>query len=264
MRIESGVTKRALLRQGMVVGLLLVFAAWFGWDGWVGYPKTNMEDAKKNFPVVPEGPVGQSAEVTQESVQQFKDQLKDSSHPLMIADLNRKWSDPQYLGAAEANGGGGKAAFYVGTCGWAKVAMSGDAVTDITWQSASNNASSILVQKLLAAALVVGAMIPLGILLGRMSGKYVLDDKGLTLSGGQPIRYEQMTAIDLADLQKKGLVRLKYKNDKGQDATAVLDEEMIEKFEDIVLNLCEKKNWQSQLEEAAAQVESPPDENKPQ
>lgn len=267
MRIESTVARRALMRQGIVVVVLLVFAGWFGWDGWVGYPTKNMDQAKGNFPVVPAGAVPQYAEVTVESAKEFQDRLKaDSGSRLTLDDLRKAWKEPAYLGAAEASGSGaaagGQAAFFVGTYGWAKASLVGDVISGIEWHDGEKSYSAVAVQKLLAAVLGVVAMIPLGILLGLMSGKYVLDDEGLGLPGNKQIRYAQMTGIDLADLQKRGIVRLTYQNEKGEEATAVLDEERVEKFEDIVLNLCEKKGWQEQLEQAAAEAEPPSDATK--
>lgn len=266
MRIESGVAKRALMRQGLIVAMLLAFACWFGWDGWVGYPQLNMEEAKKNFPVVPQAAVPQNSEVTDKSAKDFQTKIKeDTSRQLTMTDLERVWGKPAYLGAAEASASAsssGRAAFFVGNYGWAKVALARDTVSDIEWHDASKDFSSILVQKLLAAALVVGSMIPLGMLLGQMASKYVLDDEGLTVPKAGQIRYDQMTGIDLADLQKRGVVRLKYQDAKGQPQTAALYEDTIEKFDDIVLTLCEKKGWQQQLEDAAAQAEPPAGEDK--
>lgn len=263
MRIESTVAKRALMRQGIVVVVLLAFGTWFGWDGWVGYPTKNMNEAKGNFPVVPAGDVPQYGAVTAESAKDFQSQIGvDPARQITLTNLTRTWNKPAYLGAADAAGatspGSPRVAFFVGTYGWAKATLAGDGVTHIEWRDADKDYSAIAVQKLLASLLAVGAMIPLGILLSYMSGKYILDDEGLTLPGNRRVLYNQMTAIELADLQKRGIVRLTYQNDKGQQAVAVLDEEKIAKFEEIVLNICEKKGWQDELAEAAAAIESPP------
>lgn len=261
MRIESGVNRRALMRQGMFVTLLLIFAGWFGYDGWIGYPRANMQQAKQSFPVVPEGDIPVNAGVTEESFKAANAKLKDGL--VTLADLEHNWGEPAYKGTAQDGTKGDKSAFFVGTYGWVKVALVGNAADSMEWVAAPKDPSAVLVQKLLAAILAVIAMIPLGILLGYTSGKYVLDDEGLTLPGGRPIKYPQMTAIDFADLRRRGIVRLTYQNEKGESATAVLDEEKMEKFDDIVLTLCETKGWQEQLEEAAAQQAEPNEDQTP-
>ncbi len=256
MRIESGVAKRAVIRKGMIVGLLLIFAAWFGYDGWVGYPRANMKDAKANFPVVPAEAVTQNSAVTAESAKVLADRLaKDRSRTLTLADLEQQWGKPAYDGPAQAGGeaSAGRVAFFVGTYGWVKVTLAGDTVTEVQWYPAGHDYSAVVVQKLLAAVLAVIAMIPLGLLLASMSARYVLDDEGLSVPGKGLIRYDRMVGVDMKELQKQGIVRLQYKTQKDEEATLVLDEEVCDKFEEIVLNLCDKKGWQQELDEAVGE-----------
>jgi hypothetical protein len=57
-----------------------------------------------------------------------------------------------------------------------------------------------------------------------------------------------MTGMDAKEFTAKGIVLLKYRDGQGQEKTAVLDEEKIAKFEEIVAALCEKKDWPIDVE----------------
>ena len=56
MRIESGTTNDRRLRLLLFLVMCLVFALWFGYDGFRGYPAGNLEKALENMPVKPPNP----------------------------------------------------------------------------------------------------------------------------------------------------------------------------------------------------------------
>ena len=54
MRIESGPTNERRIRLSIFVVMCAAFAGWFTYDGFVGYPKKNLEWARGNIPGQPD------------------------------------------------------------------------------------------------------------------------------------------------------------------------------------------------------------------
>jgi len=241
MHIESPVTKRSLVRMGFLVVLLAAFAAWFGKDGWVSYPQKNLRAANQNFPKpAAELPTPNSA-VTEEAAAAIKAALAEGSQPVTLAELRAKWGEPAYLGppagAVESGSPVDRVAFFVGPYGWAEAALRGERVVQIQWSNGPKSPDEILVQKAIAGAIGLGALVALVFLVREMRLRFVLDDEGLALPGHGRIAFERMVALDDSDFAKKGILRLKYR-DGDDEKTALLDEERIDRF-----GLCEKKSW---------------------
>ncbi len=254
MRIESGLGKRTVTRLGLVFLLFAAFAAWFAYDGWVKYPQMNLDEARQAFPENAETPTPNPA-VTEKDV---KDLKADPGRELTMADLTEAWGEPAYLGSAGAQADAGeRVAFFVGPYGWARATLDGERVEKVDWRAASKASSDIAVQQMLAGVLLAAAAIPLLLLLLQLPKKYILDDEGLVLPSSGRITYEQMTGIDASALHTKGLVRLQYRDAAGQDRVAVLDEEKIDRFDEIVVGLCEKKGWPVQVESALEEADAP-------
>lgn len=257
MRIESGTGRAALMRQGFVVLVFLGLAVWFGYDGWFGYPRENVKTLVQNFPKAPDKPVATDSRVTEESVQSAQQDLAAAgSRQVSMTDLSRQWGEPAWLGSPDPNGSAGRdqVAFFVGTYGMAKAALKDGVVTRVEWIAGPKGRSDIQIQQLLAIGLAAPGLVLLVRLLRLVSARYVLDDRGLSLPGLPTIPYEQMTEMDTS-LLEKGVVRVAYRDDRGQAKVALLDDEQIAQFDEIVLALTEKKGW----ELPAPKDESPAD-----
>lgn len=244
MQIESGLGQRTVMRLGFMFLILAVFGAWFAYDGWVTYPNRNIEAARQAFPETVEANPQPNAAVTPDSAKAMQ---PGPEKEVTLADLRKQWGEPAYLGSA-----GGTSteqlAYFVGPYGFVRVNLDGETVRRVEWRDGPKVASDIAVQKLLGVALGAGALIPLAMLLVQMSHRYVLDDQGLTMPGCGRIAYDQMTGIDVSAFSTKGIVRLSYRDARGQETTALLDEEKIARFEEIVAALCQKKGWPIEVE----------------
>ncbi len=246
MQIVSGLGRRTVTRLGFMFLLLAAFAAWFGYDGWVGYPRKNLEAAQQSFPKSGLPLPAASSAVTEDSAKDFAAAAADKK--VTLVDLRKQWGDPAYLGPAAGEVSNKPVAFFVGTYGWAQVALDGETVDKVEWRSGPKVASDIGVQRLLGLALAGGALIPLAMLLVQMTARYTLDDEGLVLPKHGRIPYDRMSGADFKDFDGKGIVRLNYRDAAGAERTAVLDEEQIARFEEIVAALCEKKGWSVEVE----------------
>jgi hypothetical protein len=246
MQIVSGLSQRTVTRLGFMFLLLGAFGAWFAYDGWVTYPQRNVEAARQAFPKSVEAEPVANPAVTQESAMALQPK---ADKKVSLADLRKQWGEPAYLGSASGSGTSAEqAAYFVGPYGFVRVSLEGETATKVDWRDGPKVASDIGVQRLLGIGLGGAALIPLVLLLVQMAGKYVLDDQGLVLPKVGRVAYDQMTGIDTTQLNKKGLVQLQYRDARGQAATAVLDEEKIARFEEIVAGLCEKKSWPIEVE----------------
>ena len=241
MLIVSGTAKRGMARLAFMFVLLAGFAAWFAYDGWVTYPNRNIEAARQALPQKVEPMPPPSPAVTEDAVKAVQ---ADAAKGLSLADLRATWGEPVLVAPAAADPAGGKTdAYFLGPYGWVRVTVAGEKVDKVEWHEGAKGHSDILVQKLLAFLLGAIALVPLVRVLMALPSKYQLDDEGLVLPGRGRIPFDRMTGVDAADFHKKGIVRLKYSDRAGQDRTAVLDEEKIEKFDEIVVALCKHKGW---------------------
>jgi hypothetical protein len=246
MQIVSGLGQRTVTRLGFMFLLLGAFGAWFAYDGWITYPHRNVEAARQAFPQSVEAEPVANPAVTEESAKALQ---PGPGKKVLLADLRKQWGEPAYLGSASGSGASTEqVAYFVGSYGFVRVSLEGETATKVDWHDGPKVASDIGVQRLLGIGLGGAALIPLVLLLLQMAGKYVLDDQGLVLPQVGRIAYDQMTSIDTKEFNTKGLVQLQYRDARGQAATAVLDEEKIARFEEIVAGLCEKKNWPIEVE----------------
>lgn len=242
MLIVSKAGKRGVTRLGFTFVLLAGFAAWFAYDGWITYPNRNLQTARQALPRVIERMPPANPAVTQESAKAVQ---ADAAKGLRLADLRRNWGEPVFTGpsAADAGGAGRTEAYFVGPFGWVRVILAAEMVDKVEWHDSAKTASEIAVQKLLAILLAAASLAPLGLLLIALLCKYQLDDEGLVLPRAGHIPYDRMIGVDAGDFNKRGVVRLKYRDAAGRDCTAVLDEEKIDKFDEIVAALCRRKGW---------------------
>ncbi len=242
MQIVSGASKRGVARRGFAFVLLAGFAGWFAYDGWVTYPNRNVETARQALPRVVGRMPPASPAVTEESAAAVQAGVAKG---IRLADLRQKWGEPAFTGPLPADAGGASKteAYFVGPYGWVRVILAAEMVDKIEWHAAAKSPSEIWIQKGLGIGLAAVALVPLGLLLTMQLGKYQLDDEGLVLPRVGRIPYERMTGVDASDFSKKGIVLLRYHDGTGADRTAVLDEEQIDKFDEIVVALCKRKGW---------------------
>jgi len=247
MTIESGVNRGTLIRFGLIFLMLVAFAAWFAWDGFVNYPRENLEAARQNFPEPTESlPVANPA-VTAEQAEQFKRQIENAQLP-KFEEVKAVWGEPAWLGLDRSGEqkmpSGNRVAFFVGPYGWARVTIAGDSATTVEWHPATYGRFDVLVQKIIAAVLLTVALVVLVWIVKMATERYVLDDEGLVLPGVGRVQWDQMLELDASDFAKKGVIRLKYRDSAGGERQALLDENRIARFDEIVIALCEKKGWQ--------------------
>ncbi len=248
MQIVSGVGKRTIVRLGFMCALLMIFAGWFAYDGWVRWPLANLEAARQAMPKAP-AQLSVNPAATKEAAAALQ-ATEDQPHTL--ADLRQRFGEPAFLGPLEGGEPGEQLAFFVGPYGWIRATLQGETASKIDWHDGAKGYSDIAVQRLLATALLAVAMLPLALLLRQLPRKFKLDDQGLALPATGQITYDQMTGIDATQFASKGIVQLKYRDQAGRDRTAVLDEEQIQKFDEIVAALCKVKGWPVDVEPVQA------------
>lgn len=111
--------------------------------------------------------------------------------------------------------------------------------------------SDILVQKVIAAVLAVVTVFVLISFIRVLTLKVSLDDEGLVFRGKR-IRYDEMTALRTENYSSKGWVDLEYTRD-GRSRRQRLDSYHIDRFQEILDALCDRKGFSLPAAPAAAE-----------
>jgi len=303
MRVESGTTGERRARGFIFLVMAVAFAAWFAYDGFVGYPAKNLEWARQAMPEKPDN-LATNPQVLTDRLGQIKkgtasekladlvgkpslvqpkqltfvgsrlkaiialdDQEKVISMTTSQIEPGDRPEDPGILvtktrverireGASvqEVSKELGKPAqtrektlWFVGPAAYARVTMAEPKVVGAVevYENQQRTEKDILVQKVIAAALAVLALIVAVRLLQAMRLRVVLDDTGLTISR-KHVAWDSMTGLDAEDYAEKGRVDLKYR-DGGASGSVRLDSYHIARFDEMVSAICERKGFESPI-----------------
>ncbi|HOB75343.1 MAG TPA: PH domain-containing protein [Phycisphaerae bacterium] len=235
MQIESGTTKWWRNRHLMFLAMFLGFAAYFAYDGFYAWPAANVRWAAQAMGVPPERV-------------KVNEQVNTSALKLLEADLKQKESIPfpELIDKLKARLGEPSLAkeqehWWVGPAMYVKAAIQDGKAQLVIELSKEHSESSIRGQKWFAAALLVAGLVVLLKLLRVVTTRVVLDDSGLRYNS-RHIPWEAMTGLRTDDYQHKGWVYLEYTGG-GVTRSFRLDSYHIEKFNEIINAICERKGF---------------------
>ncbi|HOJ76235.1 MAG TPA: hypothetical protein PLV57_20320 [Phycisphaerae bacterium] len=249
MRIESGTTTEHRVRLGIFLGMCVVFAAYFAYDGFWGYPAKNLEWARQNINV----PAELKANL-QTNPKVLTAELRKIQPGMTEAEVEALLGKP----AVVVEGEGLFAAkdhWYVGPAACARITLADGKVRDEVkpLENIQKSESDIQLQKILGAILGV-VSIGVGIYYIRINTmKTVVDDTGLT-SKGRHVSWDAMTGLDTSDYDRKGWLDLVYRDADGREDTVGLDSYHIARFDEIIGAVCERKGFESPLRARQAEV----------
>lgn len=263
MRIESGTTSEDFIKSLLFLVLVLVFAAWFGYDGFYGYPAKNLKWAKQHMEPKPEDLSYNRAVNKQNLLAVFQEMEVRNGVPeerreeegtywffgpeLKIEDGPPISSVTDVLGepAMEHEG----VYWFVGPAMYAKFETYRDNVEQIQFAESSEKSESSLMGQKIFGLLCLGIGIIFAIKLALTAGrKTVLDDSGLRIRG-KHIPWEQMKELDTTDYQRKGWLDLIYEAN-GQAKPVRLDSYRIARFKEIINEICERKGFENPIQSA--------------
>jgi hypothetical protein len=121
--------------------------------------------------------------------------------------------------------------------------LQGGKVAEVDGRRGQRSNYDLLFQKYLSGGLGVLALYLLWFVLRVRGTRLVLDENGLTLNGAGPVSWNDVTALDTSNFQKKGWVDLVY----GGDRRMRLDEYHLARFDDVIDEICRRKGFENPL-----------------
>lgn len=260
MHIESGPNTERSIRNLLMLLMVAFFAAWFAYDGWVGYPAKNFEDLLKQMP--PElREKATSATVypsITEAILPFMEEAKQAPSVVAARDiLETAVGGPPSLESSDAW-------FYFGPALGFKLSIERGAPARLSAMRTPKSAMDIRLQQYIAMGLIglTAYLIVFNLMLRRT--RMVLNDAGLTVAGTGPIPWSAMKSLDISRFADKGWVDLIY-DDHGSPRTLRLNEYHHSAFDDVIDALCRQKGFENPLplpeppaSEASSQADSEP------
>jgi len=245
-RIETGTTGERQIRCLIFVVMCGAFAAYFAYDGWIGYPRKNLEEAKKNLPdSIPASTlesIATNPNVTAANVAALR-RAGQAGQPLTRNDVEERLGKPCWVQDTPQE------LYYIGPAIFCKIRMAGDRVVDFerVEENRDRSEASIRGQKVFAALVGVVTLIGIVQLIRIVRTRVVVDDEGLTYNG-RTVRWDDMTALDSERYQEKGWVDLVYKAN-GASALLRIDNYKVKAFREVVRAICERKGFPSPFAE---------------
>lgn len=240
MLIESGPNAERKVRTTLLFLLVAVFAFWYGYDGWIGYPRKNVNEFLKTLPAEQrprDGNVPVYPTVTEENIAKLeKVRIGLTEDP--EAAIGEVLGGPPSLKTDDAwhyLGPGHRVRMAAGNgrpTGELKVERLPHTATDVRWQK--NYAYGLSVLALAALVYVIRAR----------RARARLDDAGLTLNAGPTISWDSMKRLDTERFRAKGWVDLYH----GEpEARTRIDEYHFAKFDEMINAICARRGFANPL-----------------
>jgi len=237
-------TRERLIRNSLVAIMLLGYAGWSFYDGYVGYPQKNLEYARGELPSEVQSSAAINPAINSQT--RFKIERRDS-----IADVEQKIGPPAWKGPSRENinraiwfGPGGSLVVHYSASG----SMGGEP----KWRPGKHTEKDLVIQK--GMGIVVGALGLYALIrvLAMLLTRVQLSDDGLKTPGGTLIRFDDMCGWDPSDYKEKGRIRLAYRQ-CDREKTFVLDDYKIAAFRPIVDEICARKGFENPLTDGDAE-----------
>jgi hypothetical protein len=238
--IHSRVTLEQIVRRGILIAMVLIFCAYFAYDGYLGYPHRNLKHLKKARPdLVPVDDPSINWAVTTEATRQIE-----------AEDLKRLSDVIERIGQPDHRSEDGSEVFYFGPAVVLKLSVFGDNEIIMGMERKPAELKSefeLRVQKTLALILAVVA-IPLLIQYVRvLTFTTRLTDKGIKVSGSPFVPFDAMASMDTSRFNDKGRVDIAYSLD-GSPGRLRLDEYWIREFPAVMGEICRRTGFEDPVE----------------
>jgi hypothetical protein len=242
MHIVSGPTGERKIRTLLLFLMVAIFAGWFAYDGWWGWPAENLKQHLENLPL--------DAREKSGSVRLY-DSVRESVQEQVKAALQE--IDPQAQRAALEKLFGGPPSvehendwYYFGPCYRYELTVREGGRRRHAGAAAGHSQLDLLGQKVLAVGLGLLAVYLFWVVLKVRRTRLELDDRGLVYDSVGPIPWEAMQSLDSSRFSKKGYVDLHY-DGQGVSRKLRLDEYHLEAFDQVIDAICARKSFENPL-----------------
>lgn len=236
--IRSRVTLEQIIRRGILVAMVLIFCAYFAYDGYRGYPRRNLNHIRKARPdLVPVEDPSINWAVTVESTRQIEDE-----------GVKRLGTVIERIGQPGHRSEDGSEVYYFGPAVVLKLSMFDDVIMGMERKPAELKSEfELRVQKALALILGVIAVPLLIQYLRVLTFTTRLTEKGVKLSGRPFVPFDAMGSMDSSRFKDKGWVDVAYSLD-GSPGRLRLDEYWIKEFPAVMGEICRRKGFGNPLD----------------
>jgi len=253
MRVESGPAKAD--RNWSLISLIIciVLSAWFVYDGAIGWPQKNREEARKQLaPLVGAANVPQRLGERPTRADFKRLQAEKPSDAARMREILT--GDPQAEPFHVTQDGPRRIEHYVSDYGEAAVPVAGNRVLldEARWTVWHKPREEIRAQFYWAIVPLPFALYFIYRVYRAATLRVVVDDEGLTY-GGRHIPLEAITAV--RDFNPKGWVDLYYRRGASERRLR-LDNQKIDRFEEIVAAVCQAKGFDNPLPAPASAAPS--------
>jgi len=256
MPIESGPNAERKVRSLLLFLLVAVFAFWYGYDGWVGYPKNNVNDFLKTLPADQRQSAGKLVvyeTVNEANIARLKD-LKMHSEDNPETAIGDILGGPPSLKTPDAW-------YYLGPGDVVRFSLRDGRPVEVSLPKPPHSATDIRWQKNYAYGLTVLAFAALVYVIRVRTARAVLDESGLTLRSRPTITWDSMKRLDSTSFRKKGWVDLYH--GEPEEPTRI-DEYHFARFDEIIDAICARKGFDNPLiktsSESAQSSDTPADQ----
>jgi hypothetical protein len=228
--ITSRTSTERIVRSLLLSLLVDVFAIYFLYDGYVGYPQKNAVQFASLFgKSVAEAPAPNS-QVTAERGRRITESMR-AGEPL--EKVTAEFGPPAVRQA--------DAAYFLGPGGWLKVDVEGDRVRAAKWFDAPHTESDQSIQRILGWILVAVGFAATLNLARVLATRAQLTDAGLQVTGRSLVPFESMTALRHST-SAAGVSELDYSHN-GQSSTLRLDPYLYKEASNIARAIAERKGF---------------------
>ncbi|HNQ24695.1 MAG TPA: hypothetical protein PKK06_16560 [Phycisphaerae bacterium] len=230
--IHSGTTTERIVRTGLMMVLLVVFAGLYLRDGYGGYARKNAQEFARSLGLPLEPLPTANPTLTAESVQQDTAEWLKRGVPMSVA-VHR-------LGLPTVVQEG--RSYYLGSTGWFWLEQKGDWVEQWGWMAAPHSGTDIRWQKIIAWVLTVLALGFVAQFIRVVTTRASLTEAGLKVRGRPAIPFDAMRGLRAEQYKKKGWVDLDYELG-GRPGSVRLDDYVIREFKPILAEICARRGF---------------------
>jgi hypothetical protein len=230
-------TVERIVRNGIVTAMVVGFAGWSFYDGYVGYPKKNLEQAKLELPAELQHTAAINERVTEKAANGF-------ANGINIKEISAAIGPPAWRGDF---GGVHEKAVWFGRGGSLITLVDKIGMTrTVEWKSGKYKETDLWLQKLMGLILAPLGIIMLIRLIAMSTRGAELSDQGLKPSGKDLIPFEAMTGWDAETYKDRGQITLEYETSNGK-GEYVLDDYKLAAFKTIVNEISKHKGFDNPI-----------------
>ncbi len=240
--IKTVSTRERIVRNAIVTAMVAGFSAWSIYDGYVGYPRKNLEIARQDLPAEVQDQATINPLVTTERHGAVK-------RGASVDDAEKAFGKPTWSGSTDD----GYKAIWIGPAASLAVEYNSmDVIKSVQWKDGQHSETDLVVQKVMGFVLAPIALLMLIRLVWMSTQGATLSDEGLKPSGRTLIPYDEMTGWDTTDYKQKGRIELSYSSG-GKDMSYTLDDYKLRAFPTIVSEIADRRGFESPFEQTLAQ-----------